>query len=494
MKTDLMNIIFGMKVKRARTAMGMSLSAFAKECRLSASYLTEIEKGRKYPKRDKIMRISQVSGMDYDELVSIRLAPSLHYLESALNSPLISDFPLEEFGVEMGTVVELLTNAPTKVSALIHAIFDVAQRYDMKEEHFLRAALRSLQEMNDNHFAEIEDAAESTFDKYNLTVPLNCREVERILIEDHSYIIDHTTLAQDQALQTFRSVVVKGKKRRLLLNPNLTKGQITFQIAREIGHRVLGLKARAYTSPPQVVESFDQVFNDFKASYFAGAMMMPREEILADIEALFAQETFQPERMSRMLTKYDVTPEMLCYRFSELIPQYFGIDLHFLRFDNRNDRYRLIKQLKMNNLPLPHGFGLKEHYCRRWLTVRLLREIEDKPTPPEQPHIGVQMSEFLDKEDSRFLCIGFSRQLSLSPEIDTSVNVGFRMTAETSNIIKFTDDPTIPQVVIHDACERCPLTAEQCNLRAAPPTLYEREQKRSERQAALRSLKGALRG
>mgnify|MGYP007079461128 CR=1 FL=1 len=126
--------------------------------------------------------------------------------------------------------------------------------------------------------------------------------------------------------------------------------------------------------------------------------------------------------------------------------------------------------------------------------MRLLREIEDKPTPPEQPHIGVQMSEFLNKDDSRFLCIGFSRQLSLSPEINTSVNVGFRVTPDLPNIIRFTDDPAIPQTVIHDACERCPLTAEQCNLRAAPPTLYEREQKRLERQVALRSLKGALRG
>ena len=494
MKTDLMNIIFGMKVKRARTDMGMSLSAFAKACRLSPSYLTEIEKGRKYPKRDKILKIAEVTGVDYDELVSIRLAPSLQYLESALNSPLISDFPLEHFGVEMGTVVELLTNAPTKVSALIHAIFDVAQRYDMKEEHFLRAALRSLQELNDNHFAEIEDSADAAIDRYNLAVPLDCAELERILRDEHDYHIDYETLAKEDALRPYRSVLVRGKTPRLLINSRLTQSQTTFQIARELGMRELGLKARAYTSPPQEVESFDQVFNDFKASYFAGSMMMPREEILADIEAFFAQETFQPERLQRMLTKYDVTPEMLCYRFSELIPQYFGIDLHFLRFDNRNDRYRLIKQLKMNNLPLPQGFGLKEHYCRRWLTVRLLREIEGSPPPVGDPHIGVQMSEFLDRKDSRFLCVGFSRQLALSPNTNTSVNVGFRVTPDLANIVRFADDPAIPQVVIHDACERCPLTADQCSLRAASPIIFEREQQRAEQRAALRALQGSLRG
>ncbi|MBK8931304.1 MAG: hypothetical protein IPM76_03115 [Chloroflexi bacterium] len=69
---------------------------------------------------------------------------------------------------------------------------------------------------------------------------------------------------------------------------------------------------------------------------------------------------------------------MLFYRFSELIPQHFGIPIHFLRYHQEGDDYKLIKHLNMNQLNVPSGLGLQEHYCRRWLSVRLLREMADR--------------------------------------------------------------------------------------------------------------------
>ena len=493
MKTDLMNIIFGMKVRKARTEMDMSLSAFAKEAGLSASYLTEIEKGRKYPKRDKILKIAEVTGKDYDELVSIRLDPSLKYLESALQSPLLSEFPFDEFGVELGSLVDVLTNAPDKTSALIQALFDIGRRYDMKEEHFLHAAMRSLQEMYDNHFPEIEESAEITIKQHSFSTPPTQEELENVLINDMGYDIDYDLLLKDSVLAGLRSVLVKGKRPRLLINNRLTKGQQKFLMAREIGMRALKLKDRAHTSPPLEIDSFDQVLNNFKASYFAGAIMMPREAILADLETFFELETFQPEHIMAIMNKYEASPEMLCYRISELVTHHFGIDIHFLRFNDGGGRYQLIKHLNMNNLPLPAGTALREHYCRRWLTVRLLREIQQDPPPPNRPHIGVQMSEFLNK-GSKFLCIGFSRSMALEPGINTSVNIGFRVTPGLSNTIKFADDPNIPHTIISDTCERCSLTYEQCSVRAVDSRKWDRQVLTDERKAALQNLMAELRG
>lgn len=488
MKTDLMNIIFGMKVRKARTELGMSLSAFAKACRLSPSYLTEIEKGRKYPKRDKIFRISEVSGIDYDELVSIRLAPPLTYLESAFTSPLLGEFPLEEFGLDLGDLVEMLTRAPDKVSALLHAMVQIGRRYDMKEEHFLRAALRSHQELNDNYFGEIEESAETFAQQNNLTLPIDRATLETILHDQFNYTINNDKLAHDPDLSHYRSVVIKGRKPKLLINNILHQGQQKFLIAREIGHRTLRLKQRAYTSPPDVIESFEQVLNDFKASYFAGALMMPRDAILADIEHLFAQETWQPEIVVAMLEKYDATPEMLFYRLSELIPQHFGVDLHFLRFNDEDGNYRLIKQLNMNRLPLPSGFGLHEHYCRRWLTVRLIREMGDQPL-----YAGAQISDFLNTED-RFLCFGFGRPLALTPNIKTSVILGFRITADLKHTIRFADDPDIPSRLLSETCERCPLTPDQCAERAVEPRIWRKQNALDQRRKSLRALRAEMRG
>ncbi len=489
MKLDLMNLIFGMKVRKARTEMNLSLSAFAKECGLSPSYLTEIEKGRKYPKRDKILRIAQVTGREYDELVSIRLDPSLRYLETALSSPLIGEFPLDEFGLEVGNIVEMLTRAPDKVGALVRALIEIGRRYDMKDEHFLRAALRSYQEMHDNHFIEIEAAAEQLTAEYDLAIPPSLDTLREIAETRYNYVIDDDQLAKHEHLSNYRAVVIKGKRPRLLINNALPEGGVKLQIAREIGYHILGLKQRAYTSPPEVAASFEQVLNDFKASYFAGALLIPSRALIADVEHFFGQKTYQQQLLIDMLERYDVTPEVLSYRMSELIPWHFGIDLHFLRFnDLGNDRYRLAKHLNLNQLSLPQGLALHEHHCRRWLTVRLPREMEENG---KRIHTGVQISEFMHS-GKLFLCFGFGRYLAVNPQMRTSVTLGFEVDENLASIIKWADDPNIGTTLLHDTCERCPLSAEQCQVRAAPPRVHNKVQEKAKRQDALRALHAGI--
>src|SRR5690606_7247178 len=160
MSLDLINIIFGMKVRQARLEASLTLSDLARQSEMSASYLTEIEKGRKYPRADKIVKMAAALGKEYDDLVSIKLAPSLRYLESTLASSTVRRFPFEEFGLEPADVLGLVTREPDRASALLHAIVEITRRYDLKEEEFLRAALRSYQEIHENYFPELEDAAE----------------------------------------------------------------------------------------------------------------------------------------------------------------------------------------------------------------------------------------------------------------------------------------------------------------------------------------------
>ncbi|MDX1687886.1 MAG: helix-turn-helix domain-containing protein [Candidatus Promineifilaceae bacterium] len=494
---DLVNIIFGMKVRQARTQTGMTLTEFAERCDLSPSYMTEIEKGRKYPKTDKIIRMAEALDKSYDELVSIKLDRSLNYLETALTSPLLKEFPFEAFGLELGDVVNLLTRAPAKASALLHTMLEIGRQYNLKDEHFLRAALRSYQELHENYFQELEDAAAAFTEEYDLggALPVTLESLERIIRESFGYELDWERLAADERLATYRSVLVEGSSRCLLLNSRLYDNQIKFLLAREMGYQYLDLKDRAYTSAPDAVDSFQQVFNDFKASYFAGAVLMPRSLMIDDIQSLFRLRTWQPDYLPGMLEKYDVTPEMLLYRFSELIPQFFGIRLHFLRFHSSGRRYRLVKQLNMNRLLLPSGIALHEHFCRRWLTVRLLRELQatdNREQFKERPHVGAQISEFHETRD-RFLCLGFARPLVLSPEVDSSVIVGFRVDGDLRRDVRFVEDPALPSVIINETCERCPLTAEQCTVRAVPPTVLEAEAKREERREALNLLMAELR-
>src|SRR5690606_22906359 len=59
------HVIFGLKLRQARLEKGLSVTELAERSQLSPSYVTEIEKGRKYPKADKIMRLAQALGYDY---------------------------------------------------------------------------------------------------------------------------------------------------------------------------------------------------------------------------------------------------------------------------------------------------------------------------------------------------------------------------------------------------------------------------------------------
>ena len=104
--------------------------------------------------------------------------------------------------------------------------------------------------------------------------------------------------------------------------PALSERQKKFILAREIGYQVLGLADRAMTSAPERVDSFEQVLNDFKASYFAGALLINRERLLVDIKEFFSLERWQPRRLREFLPKYEVTPEIFMYRLTEVLPQY----------------------------------------------------------------------------------------------------------------------------------------------------------------------------
>ncbi len=130
MSTELVNIIFGMKIRQYRTEAALTLTEYAALCELSPSYVTEIEKGKKYPRPNKIRKMAEVLGKEYDELVSIKLDSSLNYLEQALASPLMQRFPFDEFGLEASDLVSLLTRAPDKASALLHAALEMGRQYD----------------------------------------------------------------------------------------------------------------------------------------------------------------------------------------------------------------------------------------------------------------------------------------------------------------------------------------------------------------------------
>ena len=190
--TAKVRIIFGLKIRQFRLERNLSLAEVATKVGFSISYLNEIEKGKKYPKADKILSLANAFEVDYDELVSLKLINDLEPIAEILNSTILTDLPLEMFGIEPSDFVDLMSKSPTKISAFINTLKEISRTYDIQNEEFFEAVLRSYQEMNENYFPDIESVVDQFMANHNFvnTKILTVSDLKKILIEEYNYSIN----------------------------------------------------------------------------------------------------------------------------------------------------------------------------------------------------------------------------------------------------------------------------------------------------------------
>jgi hypothetical protein len=491
---DDLRLLFGVKLKQLRHEKGYTLKEFAGKTGLSFSYLSEIEKGKKYPKPDKIIEIAKALELSFDELVSTKVNEELDPVKALLNSPLLKEFPFQIFGIAPRDIVDLMAHAPQEAGALLRTFGEIGKTYDMRVEHFLFAALRSYQKMHQNYFEELENAAArfAAEHRWKTAPPLPAQQIKITLTNEYNYTIDETTLARYPELQGFRSIWIDGERPRLLLNPKLLPAQKAFILGREIGYCYLGLKERAVTSSWLQVASFEQVLNNYKASYFSGALFINREFLQKDLAGFFRNEKWDGEKFLALMRRYEATPEMFLYRLSQLVPKLFDLpEMFYLRFNNEAgaEVYRLTKELNMSRMLVPHGIGLNEHYCRRWLSIELLKKLAkmQKPGKSKAPLVGAQRSRFIES-DAEFFVITLARSLALTEGTNSSISLGFLIDDTFKQTVRFWNDPAVPRVDVNETCERCGLSRAQCRDRVAPPAIYRKQQEQKTREEILRQL------
>ena len=492
---ESLRYILGLKLRQKRLERGWGLKDVAAKTRLSVSYLSEIEKGRKYPKPDKLIQLSKALDIDYEDLVSPSVDDHLGPVRELFASPFLREFPFHLFGIEPEQVVGLVTEVPAKAGALLRTFLEIGRSYDLQVEHFLFAALRSYQQLERrNYFADIEQKAEEFLDAHGWRQRLSLREDELrgVLERDYGYVVDAETLGAHPDLADLRSIFVDGEPPRLLINGRLQPSQRAFALGRELGYATLGHDPdeRSQTSSSLRVESFDQVIHDFEAAYFSGAILLQKDLLIDEIERFFAQERWSAAAFAAFLSRHDTTPETFFYRLSQLLPHAFGFDTSFfVRFHHSpsEDVFQLTKILNMTTLPVPLGAEPGEHYCRRWPGLRRLRELGRRGEDPGLVVAAAERSRFVEEgEDEEYLVLTLARPLSLAEGRNASVSVGFRLDDAAREKVQFLEDPTIPRRDVHFTCERCPL--RDCRERAHPATLLEAEARRERREEALDEL------
>lgn len=486
----VVRLIFGLKVKELRKQRGLSFAELSRLCGMSVSYLNEIEKGKKYPKADKILALADALDTSYDHLVSLKLGKRLAPVAELLNSNFLHELPLEIFGLEVGQLMELIGNAPAKVNAFIGTLIEIARGYEMRQEQFYFAALRSYQELHDNYFGDLEEAAALFRKEFSLKEEALKPEHLAIILESNwNYEIDFEGLSGIEGLEDVRSLFNKNK-RKLMIHPRLNKTQELFILAREIAFQILELQNRPQYTPFLRVKNFEEALNNFKASYFAVALIIPKANFIKDIQHLFNLDEWTEADFLGILDKYGASPEMFHQRLTNLLPKEFGIrNLFMLRFSiaaPEYEEYFITKQLHLARRHSPHANELNEHYCRRWVSLSILQNLRNLQMEGKETEClaDFQRSSYVGSQD-QYLCISLARPNNPSAA-NVSVTTGLLVDDKLRKKIKVLENDAIPIREVNETCERCPLT--DCEERAAEMEVIKRKEKFRKMEKAVNEL------
>ena len=500
-KSQNSKIILGLKVRQLRIEQKLSFAVLSEQTGMSVSYLNEIEKGKKYPKEDKIQLLADTLGTTLDALINSEMPQSLSAVKDLLQSNFLNELPLDLFGIEMNKVVEIIANAPTRVGAFISTLVELSRNYALREENFYFGALRSYLELNNNYFEDLEEAVRQ-FVKQN-KVPtghsLPDHFLANLLDKKYGYKIINDGLDAYPELKNIRSVFIP-KTKQLLLKSSLNEQQRAFQFGKELGFNALGLKERAYTASLLKVKTFDEALNHFKAGYFSAALLMYREAFVKDMEQFLKMDKWDNGSfLMHLMLKYQATPEMLFQRMTNVLPHFFNLKkLFFLRFVHNleTNMFDISKELHLNRKHQPHGNGLDEHYCRRWVSISLLNDLKTTQNnmnvlsntittnvnSDDKPLIGIQRSQYF-KTNDEYLCFTIARSSGLR---NVSVTIGVLIDNDSKQKIKFINDPNISIREVSTTCERCGIL--DCKERAIQPIVVLQKQEKTKISETLKRI------
>lgn len=491
-ENEKVRLILGLKVKQLRLEKGLSQHELSQQTGLAHSYLNEIEKGKKYPKADKMMALAQALGTDYDSLVSLKLDKKLEPITELLNSRILSELPLDMFGLDASTLLQLMSEAPAKLSAFVNTLIELSRSYDMRLEQFYFSVLRTYQEMHDNYFADLEEAAEQFLNQFlQGKKPHSSEQLKQLLAGQFGYQFHYFSKEEQPAIGSLRSVFRLAKGKQLWLNDQMTESQLLFTLARECGYQFMKTKERPLESSVVEPESFEHTLNNFRASYFARAVLVPRQELGPRIQAFFAESVWNSDALAAIQESFHATPEMFLHRLINVLVSQFGLTkLFFIRLDHTvgENRYRVAKELRLSNQHSLPGPVLQEHYCRRWVSITVLQELAQQLSQGNwngKTLIRTQKWQYVDT-DTHYWVVTLAKPSPPRKNVISSVSLGIEIDENLRQQVAFLLDPAIGQRVVGETCERCPLP--DCAERVHAPTIVQQRERIISLKAAVATL------
>jgi len=444
-------LIFGLKLKELRTEHGYSLSVLSRKTGISKSYLNEIEKGKKYPKTEKITSLASVFNVSYEYLVSLELDKRLSPISNLIKSNILNELPLEFFFIYPIDLLTLLSAAPTKFSAFVDAIIQIGRDHDIRVESLYFSVLRSYQEMHDNYFPDLEREAKKirkTFAIDNQSTHLK-ETLEEILISDFHYNIPTEGIKQKTDLASVRYIFIESKQPTLLLNKNLNARQRLFIMAREIGINIMKLNPRNYIPSWIDTQSFTHVLNNFKAYYFANALILDERIFTKGLVDFTKKEHFNPDDVIDLMEKSQIHAEQFMLRITNLVPHYFRFShLFFIRYNEviSEQSYKMTKVLHGSGLARSSAASLEIKACQRWTALETLNQLNKKQKSLDnQGPICTVFKVKFENDKTSYLIISVAQPMLLSKGMNNCISVGFLINKRFADKTNFLSSPSIKE-------------------------------------------------
>jgi len=447
-----LRFILGLKLHNLRQERGLSLVQLSKGCGLSVSYLNEIEKGKKYPKSDKLLSLARALGVTYNELVSADPGEKLRPIAALLTTRMIDDLPLEHYGISPPVLMEIMAAGPDRLGALLAFFGRLATRFAFSVDDLLLAAVRDDLEAGNYHFPALEDRAVSLSTEIGWQAghaPM-LSQVRFSLQRDYGWEIDEQSLGRHPDLADVGAVpVLTGSKPRLFLHPNLPESRRAFFIAREIAATALGHYEKKRKQPNGEEHGFRHLRAAADASYLGGALLIPRKILAADLQALFAEEKWSNVRLLDLVSRHGGDAEVVFHRMAQVLPD-LGIGKRYLTRTEGgvgSAEAAVNRELRLGGIPEIKGSELREYRSRRTVATTLVTEAQADPV---EPRAGVGL-ERCPSSGHTYLVMVVAQARPLHPQLISGMALGIALDDTVRAKIRFLDDPAIAEQKLEES-------------------------------------------
>ncbi len=351
-------LVFGSRLRHARTTAGLTLAELGARVGRTASYLSMVENGRREPKLSLIGDLAAAVGVGVAELLAVapptRRAQLEIELERSQSDPLYRELGLPYLKPTSGLSDAALEHIVT--------LFDEVKRRSTlraatpEEARKANAALRAEMRERGNYFGEIEAIAAGVLEAIGYERgPVSSSQVAEMAAH-FGFSIQRV----GDLPGTVRSVTDMTNHVIYIAQ----RDELDISAARPVVLQTLGHFALGHDDP---VSFGDFLRQRVEANYFAGALLAPEA---AALDVLQTAKRRRDLSIDDLRDQFGVSYEMAAHRFTNLATEHLGIRVHFTRSDENGIIW---KAYENDDVPYPRdpdGAIEGQRLCRQWATRR----------------------------------------------------------------------------------------------------------------------------